>query len=78
MANQKTFQDIIIFTGEAQNSTEAVGEWEQKGKPMEQIGLWGTKPLKGTNGIHNGHNERCRIANCCDQLMTLKPTEACR
>jgi hypothetical protein len=25
---------------------------------MEQIGLWGTKPLKGTNGIHNGHNKR--------------------
>ena len=34
-----------------------VGEWEQKEKPMEEIGLWGTKPLKGTNGIHNGHNE---------------------
>ena len=29
---------------------------------MEQIGLWGTKPLKGTNGIHNGHNER--LENC--------------
>ena len=53
--------------GEAQNSTEAcelvvhpivtVGEWEQKEKPMEEIGLWGTKPLKGRNGIHNGHNE---------------------
>jgi hypothetical protein len=68
----KTFQDIIIFTGEAQNSTEAcelvahpivtVGELEQKEKPMEKIRLWGTKPLKGTNGIHNGHNER--LENC--------------
>ena len=35
-----------------------VGEWEQKEKPMEKIGLWGTKPPKGTNGIHNEHNER--------------------
>ena len=35
-----------------------VGEWKQKEQPMEQIGLWGTKPLKGTNGIHNGHNKR--------------------
>ena len=35
-----------------------VGELEQKEKPMEKIRLWGTKPLKGTNGIHNGHNKR--------------------
>jgi hypothetical protein len=52
----------------AQNSKEAcelvehpivtLGKWEQKEKPMEKIGLWGTKPLTGTNGIHNGHNER--------------------
>ena len=65
-------KNIIIFTGEAQNSKEAcelvehpivtVGEWEQKEKPMEKIGLWGTKPLKGTNGIHNGHTER--LENC--------------
>ena len=58
--------------GETQNSKEAcelvvlpivtVGEWEQKEKPMEKIGLWGTKPLTGTNGIHNGHNER--LENC--------------
>jgi hypothetical protein len=39
-----------------------VGEWEQKEKPMEKIGLWGTKPLKGTNEIHNGHNKR--LENC--------------
>jgi hypothetical protein len=25
---------------------------------MEKKGLLGTKPPKGTNGIHNGHNER--------------------
>ena len=47
-------KDIIIFTGEAHNSKEAcelvvhqivtVGEWEQKEKPMEKIGLWDTKP----------------------------------
>jgi hypothetical protein len=29
---------------------------------MKKIGLWGTNPLKGTNGIHNGHNER--LENC--------------
>jgi hypothetical protein len=39
-----------------------VGEWEQKEKPMEKIGLCVTKPLKGTNGIHNGHTER--LENC--------------
>ena len=59
-------------SGEAHNSTEAcalvvhpivtVGEWKQKEQPMEQIGLWGTKPLTGTNGIHIGHNER--LENC--------------
>ena len=58
--------------GETQNSKEAcelvvlpvvtVGEWEQKEKPMEKIGLCVTKPLKGTNGIHNGHTER--LENC--------------
>ena len=57
-----------------------VGEWEQKEKPMEKIGLRGTKPLKGTNGIHNGHNERlenCKLL-CCDQVMSLETTEAYR
>ena len=64
----KTFQDIIIFTGEVQHSKEAcelvahtivtVGELKQKEKPMEKKGLLGTKPPKGTNGIPNGHNER--------------------
>jgi hypothetical protein len=48
-----------FFTGEAQNSKEAcelvehpivtAGEWEQKEKLTEKIGMWGTTPLKGTN-----------------------------
>ena len=73
----KDISNIIIFTVDIQHSTETcelvayrivtVGEWKQKEKPMEKIGLWDTNP---PNGIHNGHNERLENRKLLDWKCT--------